>query len=473
MGRKVAIEPVTRIEGHARVTIHINDDGKVEESYLHVDQFRGFEKFSEGRMYFEMPVITPRICGICPVSHHLASVKATDRVAGVTPPRPADLLRRLLHKGQMVQSHSMHFFHLASPDLLLGFDADPAIRNVAGLIEVDPGLALKAVKLRKYGQEIIRRLSGRRIHMHWAVPGGVATPLSEEDRDWMLSQADEMIGYIQDGIQIAKSWLEANQEIVNKFANFPSNYMGMVQDDGALELYEGKLRIIDKNGKFINEFENTQYLDYIAEHVEDWSYLKFPYYKPMGWPNGVYRVAPLGRLNVASHISTPLANEEFKKFKALAEGPVEPSLYYHYARLIEDLYCMERIVELCEDEDILSDDIIDTNVQITGEGVGCIEAPRGTLWHHYWTDENGQITKVNLIVATGNNNWAMNHSVNLVAREFVDGNNLTEGMLNRVEAAIRCYDPCLSCSTHALGQMPLIIDIVNSEGELLQEFRRD
>ncbi|MBC7337827.1 MAG: Ni/Fe hydrogenase subunit alpha, partial [Clostridia bacterium] len=180
----------------------------------------------------------------------------------------------------------------------------------------------------------------------------MATPLSEEDRDWMLSQADEMIGYIQDGIQIAKSWLEANQEIVNKFANFPSNYMGMVQDDGALELYEGKLRIIDKNGKFINEFENTQYLDYIAEHVEDWSYLKFPYYKPMGWPNGVYRVAPLGRLNVASHISTPLANEEFKKFKALAEGPVEPSLYYHYARLIEDLYCMERIVELCEDEDI-------------------------------------------------------------------------------------------------------------------------
>jgi NAD-reducing hydrogenase large subunit len=472
MGRKVTIDPVTRIEGHARVTIHIDDDGKVTESFMHVDQFRGFEKFSEGRMYFEMPVITPRICGICPVSHHLASVKACDRVAGVTPPRPADLLRRLLHKGQMVQSHSMHFFHLASPDLLLGFDADPAIRNVAGLIEVDPGLALKAVKLRKYGQEIIRRLSGRRIHMHWAVPGGVASPLSEQDRDWMLSQADEMIGYIQDGIQIGKGWLGANQDVVQRFANFPTNYMGMV-NDGALELYEGDLRIIDKNGRFVNEFPNTQYLDYIQERVEDWSYLKFPYYKSMGWPDGVYRVAPLARLNVAERISTPLANEELKQFKALSEGPVEPSLYYHYARLIEDLYCMERVVQLCEDEDILSDDILDTHVEITGEGVGCIEAPRGTLWHHYWTDEHGQITKANLIVATGNNNWSMNHAVGMVAKEFVDGNNLTEGMLNRVEAAIRCYDPCLSCSTHALGQMPLIVDVVDASGELLKSYRRD
>ncbi len=472
MGRKVTIDPVTRIEGHARVTIHIDDDGKVTESFMHVDQFRGFEKFSEGRMYFEMPVITPRICGICPVSHHLAAVKACDRVAGVTPPRPAELLRRLLHKGQMVQSHSMHFFHLASPDLLLGFDADPAIRNVAGLIDVDPELALKAVKLRKYGQEIIRRLSGRRIHMHWAVPGGVASPLSEEDRDWMLSQADEMIGYVQDGIQIGKGWLGANQDVVQRFANFPTNYMGMV-NDGALELYEGDLRIIDKNGEFINEFPNTQYLDYIQERVEDWSYLKFPYYKSMGWPDGVYRVAPLARLNVAERISTPLANEELKQFKALSEGPVEPSLYYHYARLIEDLYCMERVVQLCEDEDILSDDILDTQVEITGEGVGCIEAPRGTLWHHYWTDEHGQITKANLIVATGNNNWAMNNAVGMVAKEFVDGNNLTEGMLNRVEAAIRCYDPCLSCSTHALGQMPLIVDVVDASGELRKSYRRD
>ena len=472
MGQKITIDPVTRIEGHARVTIYLDDSGRVDRSYLHIDQFRGFEKFCEGRMYFEMPVITPRICGICPVSHHLASVKACDAVAGVTPPRPATLLRELLHMGQIIQSHSLHFFHLASPDLLLGFDADPAIRNVAGLVAVNPDLALKAVKLRKYGQEIISRVAGRRIHMHWAVPGGVSAPLSEANRDWILSQVDETIAYIQEGIQIAKDWLGANRDVVQRFANFPSNYMGMVKD-GALELYDGPVRLIDKYGNLLEEFDGKDYLDYVQERVEDWSYLKFPYYKKMGWPDGVYRVAPLGRLNVADRISTPLANEEFANYKGLSRGPVEPSLYFHYARLIEVLYAIERGRELCEEGDILSKDIINTRRQITGEGVGCLEAPRGTLWHHYWTDEHGVIEKVNLIVATGNNSWAMNNSVNLVAKEFVDGNNLTEGMLNRVEAAIRCYDPCLSCSTHALGQMPLIVDIVDAVGDLFRRYRRD
>ena len=472
MGRKLTIEPVTRIEGHARVTIHLNDDGSVQQSYMHVDQFRGFEKFSEGRMYYEMPVITPRICGICPVSHHLASAKATDRVAGVTPPRPANLLRELLHMGQMIQSHSMHFFHLAAPDLLLGFDADPAIRNVVGIIEANPALALKAVALRKYGQEIIRLLSGRRIHMHWAVPGGVSAPLKEADRDTILSQVDEMISFIKEGIEVAKGWMAANMDVITAFANFPSNYLGMV-NDGALELYEGPVRLIDKQGGLLEEFDNQDYLDYVEERVEDWSYLKFPYYKKMGWPEGVYRVAPLGRLNVADRIATPEANEEFKAFKALSDGPVEPSLAFHYARLIEDLYPAERTRELCEDEDILSEDIRETPTGVTGVGVGCIEAPRGTLWHHYWTNEAGVIEKVNLIVATGNNNWAMNKAVDSVAKTFVDGNNLTEGMLNRVEAAIRCYDPCLSCSTHALGQMPLIVDVLAPDGHRLERFQRD
>jgi len=472
MGQKLTIDPVTRIEGHARVTIRVDDDGQVEQAFMHVDQFRGFEKFSEGRMYYEMPVITPRICGICPVSHHLASAKAADRVAGVVPPRPAQLLRELLHMGQMIQSHSLHFFHLASPDLLLGFDADPAIRNVVGLIEADPALAVKAVKLRKYGQEIIRRLSGRRIHMHWAVPGGVSTPLAPEERDWILGQADEMQGYIQDGIAVAKGWLAANQDTVQSFANFKSNYLGMNRD-GALELYEGPVRMVDSDGNLVVEFDACDYLDHISERVEDWSYLKFPYYKAMGWPDGVYRVAPLGRLNLADRIDTPLANEELKEWKALADGPVEPSLYYHYARLIEDLHALERAVELCEDPDILSLDIRETSFEITGEGVGCIEAPRGTLWHHYWTDDNGVITKVNLIVATGNNNWAMNKSVDMVAKTFVDPGNLTEGMLNRVEAAIRCYDPCLSCSTHALGQMPLIVSVEDGSGQVLATHTRD
>jgi len=474
MTRKITIEPVTRIEGHARVTIYVDDAGKVEKAYFHVDQFRGFEKFCEGRMFFEMPAITPRICGICPVSHHLASAKACDMIVGVEPPRPAALLRELQHMGQIIQSHCMHFFHLAGPDLIFGFDADPAIRNVVGIIQTNPELAIKAVKLRKYGQEIIRIVSGRRIHPRWAVPGGVNKALTEGERDELLPPIDEMLSYMQDGLALAKQWLEGNQEVVQRFANFRSGYMGLVDPEtGALELYDGPVRLIDRDGKLLEQFEGRNYLDYISEHVEDWSYLKFPYYKKLGFPDGSYRVAPLGRLNVADCIGTPLANEEFKKFKALSEGPVEPSLYMHYARLIEAVYAAERARELLEDPDILSTDIINESTTITGEGVGVLEAPRGTLFHHYWTDENGKLIKVNLIVATGNNNWAMSHSVELVAKEFVDGNNLTEGQLNRVEAAIRAYDPCLSCSTHAIGQMPMVVEVRGPDGELINRAQRD
>ena len=475
MGQKITIEPITRIEGHARVTIHVNDAGQVEHAYLHVDQFRGFEKFSQGRMFFEMPAITPRICGICPVSHHLASAKACDMIVGVEPPRPAKLLRELMHMGQVIQSHSMHFFHLASPDLVLGFDADPKIRNVVGIIEAAPELALKAIKLRKYGQEVIATLSGgRRIHPKFAVPGGVNKALSAKERDELLAPIDEMLSYMGDGLALAKGWFEANQELVQRFANFRTGYMGLVNaETGALELYDGPVRLIDRDGKPLEQFAGKDYLDYVREHVEDWSYLKFPYYKKMGWPDGVYRVAPLGRLNVADCISTPLANEEFKKFKAISEGPVEPSLFMHYARLIEDIYAAERARELLLDPDILSTDIINDSTEITGEGVGVIEAPRGTLWHHYWTDENGQITQVNLIVATGNNNYAMSKSVDMVAKEFVDPANLTEGMLNRVEAAIRAYDPCLSCSTHAIGKMPLIVKVRGPNGDVIHHAQRD
>jgi NAD-reducing hydrogenase large subunit len=475
MGQKITIEPITRIEGHARVTIHVDDAGQVEHAYLHVDQFRGFEKFSQGRMFFEMPSITPRICGICPVSHHLVSAKACDMIAGVEPPRPAKLLRELMHMGQMIQSHSMHFFHLAGPDLVLGFDADPKIRNVVGIIEAAPELALKAVALRKYGQEVIATLSGgRRIHPKFAVPGGVNKALTVEERDKMLAPLDDMLSYMGEGLALAKGWFEANQELVQKFANFRTGYMGLVNaETGALELYDGPVRLIDRDGNPLEQFAGKDYLDYVSEHVEDWSYLKFPYYKKMGWPDGVYRVAPLGRLNVADCISTPLANEEFKNFKAISEGPVEPTLFMHYARLIEDIYAAERARELLEDPDILSTDIINDSTEITGEGVGVIEAPRGTLWHHYWTDDNGQITQVNLIVATGNNNYAMSTSVDMVAKAFVDPNNLTEGMLNRVEAAIRAYDPCLSCSTHAIGKMPLIVEVRGPNGDLIRRVQRD
>ena len=473
MNRKITIEPITRIEGHAKVTIHLDDEGKVERAYFHVTQFRGFEKFCEGRMYFEMPQITPRICGICPVSHHLASAKACDDLIGAEPPRPAKLLRELMHMGQIIQSHSMHFFHLASPDLLLGFDADPAVRNIVGIIEANPELALKAVKLRKFGQEIISHVSGRRIHSNLAVPGGVNKALTVEERDALLGQIDEMISYIQEGIGIAKGWLEENRETVERFANFPSGYMGLVKD-GALELYDGTVRLKGKDGSILEEFDGANYLHYIGEHVEPWSYLKFPFYRKMGYPDGSYRVGPLGRLNVADKISTPLANEEFKHFKALGDGrPVEPSLYYHHARLIEDLYAAERAKELLEDPDILSTDLRTEPGEFKGEGIGVIEAPRGTLFHHYWADEEGKITKVNLIVATGNNNWAMCKSVEEVAKLYVDGKRLTEGMLNRVEAAIRAYDPCLSCSTHAMGQMPIVLELYGAGGKMVDRLVRN
>ena len=473
MGKKIIIEPITRIEGHAKVTIYLDDEGNVEKSYFHVNQFRGFEKFCEGRLYFEMPQITPRICGICPVSHHLASVKATDEIIGVEIPKTAKILRELMHMGQFIQSHSLHFFHLASPDLLLGFDADPAIRNVVGIINKNPELAVTAVKLRKFGQDIIEILGRKKVHPIFAVPGGVNNALSVEDRDKILSEVEYVINSIKKAIEIAKDWIGKNKELVDSFANFKSSYMGLVKD-GALEIYDGDVRLVDEEGNILEEFNGSDYLNYIAEHVEDWSYLKFPYYKKKGYPEGCYRVGPLGRLNVCDRISTPLANDEFKLFKTINDGkPVEASMYFHYARLIEDLYAAEKTRELLKDPDILSTDIRTESTRITREGVGTIEAPRGTLFHHYKTDENGVIQKVNLIVATGHNNWAMSKSVDMVAKQFISGKEISEGLLNRVEAAIRCYDPCLSCSTHALGQMPLYIEIHSSNGEIVETIKRD
>lgn len=473
VSQKITIEPVTRIEGHAKVTINLTEDGKVEHAYFHVNEFRGFEKFCEGRMVFEMPSITPRICGICPVSHHLAAAKTGDIVMGAPPPRTASLLRELMHMGQIIQSHGMHFFELAGPDLILGFDADPAIRNVVGLIAADPELTLKAVALRKYGQEVIRLVGGRRIHPNFAVPGGVNKVLPAENRDIMLKDIDEMIGITQLGLQIFKNWAEKNQEDINKFAVFQTGYFGLVTPENGLELYQGDIRLMDRSGKELEKFDANNYLDYIAEHVEDWSYLKFPYYKKMGYPDGVYRVGPLGRLNTCEKIDTPIANDAFKEYRAMNEGrPIENTLHYHYARLIEIIFSLERVRELLDDPDILGKDILNTRHNFQGEGVGVIEAPRGTLLHHYIANENGQLEKVNLIVSTGHNNWAMSESVDSVAKTYITGPDIHEGLLNRVEAAIRAHDPCLSCSTHAVGQMPIIISVNNHKGELVKTLSR-
>jgi NAD-reducing hydrogenase large subunit len=473
--RKITIEPVTRIEGHGRVTIHLNNEGKVDQTFFHVDEFRGLEKFCEGRPYFEMPQITQRICGICPVSHHLAAAKACDGVARVEPTRPAKLLRELIHMGQLIQSHGMHFFHLAAPDLVLGFDADPAIRNVVGIIRANPALALKAVNLRRYGQQIIERLGGKRIHPSFAVPGGVNAPLDPKDRDALLSEFDAMVEIAKVAVGIGKGWIESNQALVDSFASFPSNYMGLVDMEGGLQLYDGEIRIKDAEGRLVAQFKPEHYLSHVGEHVESWSFLKFPFYRKLGWPNGTYRVGPLGRMNVVDKIGTPLANEELKLFKGINGGrPVEGSLYYHYARLIELVYALERAGELLDDPDAMSSDIrtYPSAAKLPGQGVGVIEAPRGTLFHDYSTDEDGLLTRVNLIVATGNNNWAMHTAAGMVAKSFVDGNKLTEGMLNRVEAAIRCYDPCLSCATHAIGKMPLEVTLIAADGTVLDRISR-
>ncbi len=473
MANTITIEPVTRIEGHAKVTIRLDDAGHVEQARFHVNEFRGFEKFCEGRMFYEMPLITERICGICPVSHHLASAKACDEILGVEPPRPARLLRELMHMGQTIQSHSMHFFELAGPDLILGFDADPAIRNVVGLYQADPKLTVKAITLRKFGQEIIAKLGERRVHPNFAVPGGVTRALAVADRDAISSQVELMIALAQDGLAVMKAWMEKHAKEMEAFAAFPTGYLGMVTDDNAVALYDGALRMVDSQRRPIERFDGRQYLDFIAEHVENWSYLKFPYYRKLGWPGGAYRVGPLGRLNAAEKLSTPLAQKEFELFRRLRKGKVvEGSLYYHYARLIENLYAIEHARQLLEDPDILSTEIRANATPANREGVGVIEAPRGTLWHHYWVDESGRLEKVNLIVATGNNNYAMSRAVEEVARMYIDGEPVKEGVLNRIEAAIRAYDPCLSCSTHAVGQMPMVVEVFDARGNLQQTIRR-
>jgi NAD-reducing hydrogenase large subunit len=471
--RTITISPVTRIEGHAKITIQLDAAGNVADTQFHVVEFRGFEKFCEGRFFAEMPQITARICGICPVSHLLASVKACDAVLGVPIPRPAKLLRELMHMGQLTQSHALSFFHLSAPDLLLGYDADPAIRNIVGLIQQHPDIAIKGVRLRKYGQEVIKHVGGRKIHPDFPVPGGVNKALTVAERDELRKGLPEAFEQAKFALDLLKKYQAAHHDEVETFASFDSNYMGLVQPDGALEHYDGNLRFTDVNGKIVDDqVPPANYLDVIAEATEPWSYLKFPFIKRLGYPAGIYRVGPLARLNLASRISTPQANAALREWKAGRDPVRRSSFYYHWARLIEILYALERIQQLLDDPDICSTDIMVMARPANQQGVGVIEAPRGTLFHHYWVDENGRIEKVNLIVATGHNNLAMNRAVFKVAEKYVKGNELKEGMLNRVEAAIRCYDPCLSCSTHAVGQMPLHVQLVAPDGAVLNEVSR-
>jgi NAD-reducing hydrogenase large subunit len=480
---KIVIDPVTRVEGHGKVTIHLDDNNKVKESFFHIVEFRGFERFIQGHPYWEAPVLVQRLCGICPVSHHLAAAKAIDQIVGLEPndlSLPAQKIRKLMHFGQIFQSHALHFFYLASPDLLFGFDAAPSKRNVVGVAMEYPELAKKGILMRKFGQEIIKMIAGKRIHGIATTPGGVHKKISVTERDYFLNgkdipSIDTMIEWSREIIEFIKIYHANNKKWLDEFAEYPSGHLGLVdKETGFLELYDGKLRAIDAYGNTtLDDINNDDYQEYFYEGVEKWSYLKFPYIKQLGREKGWNRVGPLARLNVCDGISTSHAEIQRLEFIAATQGKTNnKTMYSHWARLIEILHCAEMMKELLEDDDILSNDLIRRGER-RSEGIGIIEAPRGTLIHHYEVDDKDRITRCNLIVSTTHNNEPMNQAVNWVANNVISGKpKITEGMLNQVEVAIRAYDPCLSCATHAMGQMPLEILLYNHEGKIIDERRK-
>jgi NAD-reducing hydrogenase large subunit len=467
------IDPVSRIEGHAKISIYLDDAGQVADARFHVTEFRGFERFCEGRPLWEMPGITARICGICPVSHLLASAKAGDQILAVTIPAAAAKLRRLMNLAQIVQSHALSFFHLSAPDLLLGMDSEPAARNVFGLIAAEPELARGGIRLRQFGQQIIELLGGRKIHPAWAVPGGVREGLAAEGRDQIRAGLPEARATALDALGRFKRLLEQYDQEARVFGNFLSLFMGLVSEDSAWEHYDGYLRCVDGSGKIIADgLAPADYAEAIGEAAEPWSYLKFPYYRPLGYPAGMYRVGPLARLNICSRIGTPLADQELREFRERGGGTVNASFFYHYARLIEILAALELIERLADDPELGSARLRASAGINRLEGVGVSEAPRGTLIHHYQVGEHGLIAKANLIIATGQNNLAMNRTVAQIARHYIHGPTIPEGMLNRVEAGIRAFDPCLSCSTHAAGAMPLHVALFGPDGAVLDTVTR-
>jgi NAD-reducing hydrogenase large subunit len=474
MAKTVSIDPVSRIEGHAKITIYLDDSGEVEDARFHVTEFRGFEKFCQGRPMWEMAGITARICGICPVSHLLASAKTGDKIQAVRIPPAGEKLRRMMNLGQIIQSHALSFFHLSSPDLLLGWDSNPAQRNIFGVMSADPDLARGGIRLRQFGQKVIEVLGAQKIHPAWAVPGGVRTPLSDEGKQWIRDRLPESKETIHKALELLKGLIDQFSEEVRTFGNFPSLFLGLVGQDGLWEHYGGGIRVVDSEGNRIADgLSEENYQDFIGEAVENWSYLKFPYYKPMGYPDGIYRVGPLARLNICDRFGTPEADRELQEFRDRAGGTANASFFYHYARLVEILAAIERIERLVEDPDVQNSRTRATAGINQLEGIGVSEAPRGTLFHHYHVDENGLIKKVNMIIATGQNNLPMNRTVAQIAKNFIHSQEIPEGMLNRVEAGIRAFDPCLSCSTHAIGQMPLHIELVGANGDKLDEVYRN
>jgi len=473
MSQTITIDPVTRLEGHGKITIHLNEAGDVENAHFHVTQVRGFERFSEGRPFYEMPSLMARICGICPVSHLVASAKACEAIMAVRIPHTAAQLRRMLNLAQMVQSHALSFFYLSSPDLLLGMETDPVQRSILGVAAANPELGRAGVGLRRFGQHIIELLGNKRIHPGWVVPGGVTEPLASAKRDEILAMIPEAYRNLSLALDAYKKIASTFKDEISAFANFPTNYLGLVNDDESIEFTDGALRLIDAKGATIEDgMTATRFTEVIGEAVEPYSYTKFAYYKPLGYPEGSYRVGPLARLNIVSKMGTPKAEVELVEFKQLAKGPVESSFYYHHARLVEMLYGIEKIEEILSDPKILDPHVRATAGVNRLEGAGQAEAPRGTLMHNYKVDENGKMLWANLVIATGQNNNAMNRGVLQAARHYVKDGKFTEGMLNRIEAVVRTFDPCLSCSSHAFGQMPLEVSLVDAGGATIDRVVR-
>jgi len=467
--RRVVIEPLSRVEGHGKVTILLDADDKVHQVRLHIVEFRGFERFIQGRPYWEVPVMVQRLCGICPVSHHLAASKALDLVVGATQLTPtAEKVRRLMHYGQILQSHALHFFHLSSPDLLFGFESEVGKRNIVGVAAAYPDIVKKGVLLRKFGQEIIRITAGKRVHGTGSIPGGVNKSLTREDRDFLLKDAYQMVSWSREAVHIIKQMHQQNPALYDVFGSFRSNMMSMVGTDGELDFYHGALRARDANGKII--FDKADYQSYsqlLSEGVKPWSYMKFPFITALGEENGWYKVGPLARVQNCDHIPTPLADAERNELVAYGKGSqLHATLAYHWARMVEMLFAAETIKDLLHDDDLMGDDLVVAGKH-QREGVGVIEAPRGTLIHHYRVGDDDLVTMANLIVSTTHNNQAMNTAVREVAMRYLDGRKLTEGLLNHIEVAIRAFDPCLSCATHALGKMPLEVTLQDADGSVL------
>jgi len=483
--KTISIEPITRLEGHGKIEIFLNDQGNVENAYLQVPELRGFERFCEGRKAEDLPQITTRICGVCPVAHHFASTKALDAAFHVDPPPAAKKLRELMYSGYYTYDHILHFYFLGGPDFVVGPDAPPAERNILGVIKkVGLDVAKEVIKHRAYGQKITAILGGKATHPVCGLPGGISKPLSEEDRREIETMAKSCIEFAKFSLKIFDDVVLKNKKyvdlILSEAFTHRTYYMGLVDKNNKVNFYDGKVRVVDPKGKEFLKFGPSEYLDNIEEHVEEWTYVKMPYLKNVGWKglvdgpeSGIYRVGPLARLNTADGMATPLAQEEYKRmYETLGGKPVHSTLAFHWARLIELLYATERTLELSQDPEITSKEVRNP-VGSPGEGVGIVEAARGTLIHHYQLDEEALVKKVNLIVATTNNAPAICMSIRDAAKGLIKGGNVNEGLLNMVEMAFRAYDPCFACATHfAIGQMPLEVNIYDKDRKLLRTLKR-